>query len=38
MDNARRNNITALKILADNVINDNDKLIDKLCELILEKV
>jgi hypothetical protein len=38
MDNARGNNITALKILADNVINDNDKLIEKLCELLLEKV
>ena len=38
MDNARGNNITALKILADNVISDNDKLIEKLCELLLEKV
>ena len=37
MDNAKSNNITALKVLADNVIYDNDKLIDKLCELLLEK-
>lgn len=38
MDNARPNNITALKVLADNVIQDNDKLIDMLCKLLLEEV
>jgi patatin-like phospholipase/acyl hydrolase len=38
MDNAKRDNIVALKVLADNVIRDNDRLIDKLCKLLLEEV
>ncbi|MBD1824377.1 patatin-like phospholipase family protein [Cyanobacteria bacterium FACHB-DQ100] len=36
MDNANKDNITALKILADNMIKDNDRLIDKLCELLVK--
>ena len=38
MDNATRDNIVALKILADNLIRDNDRLLDKLCELLLKEV
>jgi len=37
MDNAKLDNIVALKVLADNVIQENDQLISKLCELLLEE-
>lgn len=36
MDNAKDDNIKELKVLADNMISDNDPLIDHLCELLLE--
>lgn len=36
MDNASPENITALKVLTDNVIHENDKLIDRICSLLLK--
>lgn len=34
MDNAKPDNVVALKVLADNLIRENDRLIDRLCGLI----
>lgn len=37
MDNASKDNITALKNLADIMISDKERLLDEVCKLLLEK-